>query len=78
MASNEEQYTFTPDDLDRFMEVAVKLVHEAGEMIKASLGKTKAVNLKDETCIEVSAHLILRHEIDLDNIISGQCLQCSD
>ena len=59
MASNEEEYQYTMEDLDKFMAGAVKLVHEAGEMISAALGKQKAVNMKEGGGVEGNASSVL-------------------
>ena len=57
----EEAYDFTDEDVDKFMEAAVKLVQEAGEMIIEAMAnmKGKRFVLKDEDCKEGNASSIL-------------------
>lgn len=60
MSSSSEKYEYTDADLDAFMSVATKLIHEAGTMIKAAIGtQDKAVDLKDADCSEGNASSVL-------------------
>ncbi len=56
----EPAYPYEADDLDRFLEVAVRLVKEASTIIEGALGKDKvAFELKDSDCKEGIASSVL-------------------
>ena len=47
MAADEEKYDYTGEDVTRFMELAVKLVKEAGEIITNAIVRQKVVTQKE-------------------------------
>ena len=47
MAAAEEKYSYTDEDVTRFMEVAIKLVKEAGEIITDAIARQKVVTQKE-------------------------------
>ena len=47
MAAVEEKYSYTDEDVTRFMEVAIKLVKEAGEIITDAIARQKVVTQKE-------------------------------
>ena len=53
------EFAYTEDDLTRFEAVALKLVHEVGQMISEAIAKQKSVDLKDADCKEGNASSVL-------------------
>ena len=47
MAAMEEMYKYTDQDVSRFMEVAIKLVKEAGDIITDAIARQKVVTQKE-------------------------------
>ena len=47
MAAAEEKYSYTDEDVTRFMDIAIKLVKEAGEIITEAITRQKAVTQKE-------------------------------
>ena len=47
MAAAEEKYSYTDEDVTRFMEVAIKLVKEAGVIITEAIASQKVVTQKE-------------------------------
>jgi len=43
----EPSYVYTDEDIDRFMEVAMRLVNEAGTMITTAIDRTVCIEIKD-------------------------------
>ena len=47
MAAMEDMYKYTDQDVSRFMEVAIKLVKEAGDIITDAIARQKVVTQKE-------------------------------
>ena len=47
MAASGEKYSYIDEDVTRFMDVAIKLVKEAGEIITEAITRQKAVTQKE-------------------------------
>ena len=71
--TEDELYSFSESDLDRFMSEAKTLVIAAGELIKSGIGKTKAISqveLKDFNVSEGNASAVLTEtDLAVENLI---------
>ena len=71
--TDDELYTFSESDLDKFMSEAKTLVIAAAELIKSGIGKTKAisqVDLKDFNVSEGNASAVLTEtDLAVENMI---------